>query len=340
LLKIWGHYNGFWKSVGKKSAISSCASRSGRLENQDFSHWQWSPEVYEWPILTAFVVPLVAQFLASKRMDDSSISRSFRMEFTGGGKKDRFVPPCLWKKNALDSVCIGKKFRDHYMCCDFLLLPPFPAIVAEVKVAVPKTVNKIFSTYLDDLEKCREWLKPDAFSHIQNRFGIERFDHAIALLVDLTGGQEIQKIWKASIDKDYYFRQGIFARLISPVLGTFGTDPLGRLGGKKAEIPIATQPSPSNHGLPSAHLNAQKQAEKLKNGPSLPKILEIALDAVLRCEETGMHQGVEIPLASWGEVHQFKKQVIIIFKTTIDKPQNLLNMPPHGLGELKVVAIR
>ncbi len=179
--------------------------------------WQWSPEVYEWPILTAFVVPLVAQFLASKRMDDSIISKSFRMEFTGGGRKDRFVPPCLWKKNALDSVCIGRKFRDHYMCCDFLLLPPFPAIVAEVKVAVPNTVNKIFSTYLDDLEKCREWLKPETGQYVEKKFGFGRFKYALAILIDLTGKREIQRRWSSEFNKNCSMH-GVLPWLISPFL--------------------------------------------------------------------------------------------------------------------------
>jgi hypothetical protein len=39
--------------------------------------------------------------------------------------------------------------------------------------------------------------------------------------------------------------------------------------------------------------------------------LETALEAALRCEETGEQQGVEVPLPSWDDVYRFKEEVIL-----------------------------
>ena len=185
----------------------------------DLLKWclQWSPEFYyEWPIVTAFLIPLVAQFLTSKGISEENIRRSFKMEFTSGGRKDKFVPPCFWRKNASESVCIEKRFEGKYMCADFIFFPPLPAVVAEVKVGVPQTSKKIFGDFLKDLQKCKEWLKADASPFIQKKFQIAHFDFGLAILVDLTREKEVGNSWKAQIKEEDYIRQGIIPCLISP----------------------------------------------------------------------------------------------------------------------------
>jgi hypothetical protein len=260
--------NKTFQYLESKKKCSNCPSRCNSIQPyfssqnpwgdglNPFLEWaqQWSPEVYsEWPILAVFLNSLIAQFLASKGMDETGIRQSFRMEFTGGGRKAHFVPPCLLRKNPQDSVCIGKKIRGQDICCDFLLLLPFPALVGEVKVAVPNAGGRIFSNFRDDLIKCEEWLAQEASHFIQNRFGIASFDYSLAILIDLSGGKYIQNAWEASINEEDYFRRGIFARLISPILLTAPPQFLDGLERKTIQSAIIRQQSPSDHGLTSAH---------------------------------------------------------------------------------------
>jgi hypothetical protein len=274
--------------------------------------WQWCHEGWnEWPIVAVFVNSLVARFLASKRMSETSISQSFRMEFTGGRRKvySLPIPPCLPRKDSQDPICIEKKFQGHDMCCDFLLLP-FPALVAEVKVAVPKTAKRIFKAFRDDLTKCEQWMAQDAYPFIKSRFKIDRFDYSLAILIDLSGGEDVQKIWKTSVNEEDCLRRGVFARLISPTLPAASLkilDPPGRMA---VDLQIITQSS-SDHTLHSLDMEKEKavdEHQKAKCNHSY--MLQVAFNVAVQCEKTGKQQGVEIPLASWEEVHQFKKDVI------------------------------
>ena len=169
---------------------------------------------YEEPLNALFTLPLVAQFLNGHGLEEDAIARCFKMEFKGGGKLSHNVPNCLWRGSG--SVCIGKRFREHQMCCDFCLLPPLPAAVAEVKLAIPKTANSIFENFRADLEKCEEWLRPDTAPFVRKRFGVDGFDYALAILIDLSGTGQCRHQWEAGIDEDAYRRRGIFARLIAP----------------------------------------------------------------------------------------------------------------------------
>ena len=113
------------------------------------------------------------------------------------------------------------------MCCDFFLLPiqQLPSIVAEVKVAMPDTINEILygkgkdkGVFKGDLEKCEKWLEPATSHDIKKKFGIECFEYALAILIDLTDGIETKSWWKKNIDEENYSQKHIFAWLISPNL--------------------------------------------------------------------------------------------------------------------------
>jgi len=277
-----------------------------------FWEWarKWAPDVSkEWPIQAVFLNSLVAQFLLSRGYSEARIDQSLRVEFTGGGRKKDFVPPCILRKSPSDSICIGKKFQGRYLCCDFLLLPPFPAVVAEVKLAVPGAAARIFKNFREDLLKCREWLAGDASPYIQQRFGIARFEYALAILIDLSGGAELRNFWKADIDEEDFLRRGIFPRLISPGMAL---RPPGSVTLPKEAAP----PLPDGRQHPEEKLSSRRRiivrpphnpgmdAERIK------KDLETALEAVLRCEETGAQQGVEVSLASWDEVQRFRAKVV------------------------------
>ncbi len=111
---------------------------------------------------------------------------------------------------------MGKRSREHKMGGDFGRLPPRRAGVAEVKLATPKPATSIFENFRADLEKCEEWLRPDTAPFVRKRFGVDGFDYALAILIDLSGTGQCRHQWEAGIDEDAYRRRGIFARLTAP----------------------------------------------------------------------------------------------------------------------------
>jgi hypothetical protein len=98
---------------------------------------------------------------------EQTISKYFNMEFKGGGNLKDSVPLCL--RTGKSSVCIEKIFQNHQMCCDIFLEKPFPFVVAEVKVVVSQTKKNIYSSFLNDIEKCKEWLQPDTSPFIKKK---------------------------------------------------------------------------------------------------------------------------------------------------------------------------
>ncbi|MBI2190387.1 MAG: hypothetical protein HYU36_00190 [Planctomycetes bacterium] len=184
---------------------------------QAFFEWAWrwyASYRYEEPFDAVFVLPVVAEFLARQGYDEPTIQAGFHMEFKGGGQRAANVPPCLWKGQR--PVCIKKIYLNHQMCCDFCLLPPFPKVVAEVKVVVPETAGSAFDNFSGDLRKCREWLADDASPFIQDTFGIDRFDYALAILIDLTDGSAYRRHWEAGIDEEGLRKEGVVVRVIEP----------------------------------------------------------------------------------------------------------------------------
>jgi hypothetical protein len=187
----------------------------------EFFAWsrQWyKPNLnyYEEPINAVFTLPRIAQFLEQKLcLDQLEINQIFQMEFKGGGEFRSFVPPCLWKGKS--PVCSGKRFRNHEMCCDFYvkdLKNDFPTIVGEIKVAVPPQSGNIFMNFLKDIDKCREWLKPDTSKYVNEKFKIKRFDYALAIFIDLTGDDKYYNSWKSDINQNDYLQENIFVRCI------------------------------------------------------------------------------------------------------------------------------
>ncbi len=175
------------------------------------SQW-YSERRYEEPLNAFFTLPLVGMFLSSNGMDEGEIATTFLMEFKGGGRLAHKAPSCLFKGSR--PVSIGKKVDGRYMCADFLLLPPMPPVVAEIKVAVPHNKPKVaLSAFEKDLCKCQEWLKPDAAPFIQRSFGIERFEYALAVLIDL-GCVGLGDLWRSEINENEYRRRGIIVKRI------------------------------------------------------------------------------------------------------------------------------
>jgi hypothetical protein len=222
----------FLKQRNKCSACSTkpCQSIlphfSGRKpwDHTEFWEWCWSwctRNFHEYAVCALFVNTWVGQLLTSKGIDESSIRNNFRMEFTGG-RICVNAPICFWRKSLRESTTIGKKFRDRQqrdrkLSGDFFLFDSFPPTVAEVKVAMPDDVfSSKITEFRDDLKKCKEWLKPDTALFVQEKFPIKKFDYALAILVDLTGGTLYRNWWESNIDKEYYSQQGILAWLFSP----------------------------------------------------------------------------------------------------------------------------
>jgi hypothetical protein len=172
---------------------------------------------YEEPINAVFTLSQIGKFLTEEmQIDIEEIGEVFQMEFKGGGKLKSFVPSCLWKGK--EPVCSGKKYRNHEMCCDFYLKDDkerFPTIVGEIKVAVPQQSGNNFGDFQKDIEKCREWLKPDTSKYVNEKFKIKRFEYALAIFIDLTEDDEYYNLWKSNINQDSCVRENIFVRHIN-----------------------------------------------------------------------------------------------------------------------------
>jgi hypothetical protein len=200
-------------------------SDQGPWHHEGFWEWCWhwcTRNFHEYSVCALFINTWVAQFLISRGIEESNMRYNFRMEFTGGGICVN-APRCFWRKHPRDSTTIGKKFidrqrRERRLSGDFFLFNSLPATVAEVKVAM---ADDIFSSKIeefeDDLKKCKEWLKPETAPFVRKKFPVERFDYALAILIDLTGGTVYRNWWQSNIDKEYLSQQGIFAWLISPL---------------------------------------------------------------------------------------------------------------------------
>lgn len=182
---------------------------------------------YEEPINGFFTLPRIAQFLEDEiRLSSYEISDIFKMEFKGKGKSEFFVPNCLWKGKkgeytAIKKECIGKR-----MCCDFYFInykknnKSIPNLVGEIKIAVhvPHQRQIIWNEFKKDIEKCKEWLKPETSACLVERFNIIKFDYALAILIDLTGGETYSKLWNSEMKQmeEKYLKERVFVRLIQP----------------------------------------------------------------------------------------------------------------------------
>jgi hypothetical protein len=165
---------------------------------------------YEWPIRAIFLNSLIAQFLASKGLDEITLRESFRAEFTGiyrDKEIERLIPPCLLKKEASDSTGTGKIYGGRTLYYDFSLKGIFPTTVGEVKVVDPKKSVKFnFNKFKEDLDKCEGWLMPET-----------PFEYGVAILIDLTRGSEYRNAWGSEIDVISWAQKNILPWFISPL---------------------------------------------------------------------------------------------------------------------------
>jgi hypothetical protein len=238
-----------------------------------FFQWcrQWYPPRYEEPLNAFFTLPLVASSLSSAGWSQRDIEEGFVTEFGGKGKLSGNVPSCMWKSKR--SVCIEKIFDDHSMCADFVFLPPLPPLVVEIKVAMPENKPKaVLELFQNDLRKCEEWLAPDTAPFVQKSFGIERFDHALALLIDL-GCKGLDDFWNTTIHAEHYSRRGIITKRITA-------------GAQK------------NHQIQSVPETVTRKSPPEDR-------LEFALEMAKKCEATAVPQAVEIHLSSFDEAKNF-----------------------------------
>lgn len=284
-------------------------SQSKAWSDKTFFHWcsQWyASERYEEPLNAFFTLPMVGMFLAKQGLKPNEIARAFEMEFKGGGRLAHMVPSCLFKGTR--PVSIEKRINGHYMCADFVLLPPLPPVAAEIKVAMPDGNAKVaFDLFRKDLRKCEEWLKPDANPHIEKRFGIDRFDSALALLIDL-GCKGLGDLWRSGINEDEFRRKGIVVKRI-----VVGSDHSTILPKKIVSIlrdtSKATQevkPVPiSNTTPPAKPVSSIPPPAPDAINRSLTENLEIAVQSGLKCQERTEQTGVEIPLQSWEDAQFF-----------------------------------
>ncbi len=101
------------------------------------------------------------------------------------------------------------------MCCDFYFKNykknnnNIPNIVGEIKFAISHQSQNVWNECKKDIEKCMEWLKPDTTPHLVERFNIIKFDYALAILIDLTGGETYSNLWNSEMKKN---GDGIFKR--------------------------------------------------------------------------------------------------------------------------------
>jgi hypothetical protein len=181
---------------------------------------------YEEPLNAFFTLPRIAQFLQEEvKLSSSEISEIFIMEFKGGGEKESFVPNCLWKMKKKNWVAITKDFKGgKRMCCDFYFKnymknnKNIPNIVGEIKIAIPNQRQNVWNKYKEDIEKCREWLKPDTTPYLVERFNMIKFDYALAILIDLTGGETYSNLWNSEMKQmeAKYLKEHVFVRFIQP----------------------------------------------------------------------------------------------------------------------------
>jgi hypothetical protein len=197
------------------------------LDKFDECRRQWyvpRENKYEEPLNAFFTLPRIAQFLQEEvKLSSIEISEIFIMEFKGRGKKGNiFVPNCLWKGK--EEVSIQKEFNGRKrISCDFYFKnykknnEYVPNIVGEIKFAIPHQKN-VWIKYKEDIEKCREWLKPDTTPYLVERFNIVNFDYALAILVDLTGGETYSNLWNSEMMQmeAKYLKERVFVRLIQP----------------------------------------------------------------------------------------------------------------------------
>lgn len=246
------------------------------LKDGAFFQWcrQWYPVRYEEPLDAFFTLPLVASFLSSIGWSQRDIEEGFVTEFSGKGKLSGNVPSCMWKSTR--SVCIEKIFDGHSMCADFVFLPPLHPLVVEIKVAMPDSKSKaVINLFQNDLRKCEEWLAPDAAPFVRESFGIDRFDYALALLIDL-GCKGLDDHWNSTVNAEQYSRRGIITKRIS----------------------VGTQ-NPQVELIP---------AETFKKSPP-GDYLEYALEMAKKCEASAVPQAVEIHLSSFDEAKNFAEIV-------------------------------
>jgi hypothetical protein len=182
---------------------------------------------YEEPLNAFFTLPRIAQFLQEEvKLSSGEISEIFKMEFKGGGENEFLVPNCLWKGRKEEWVAIKKEFNGKRMCCDLYIKnykknnKNIPNIVGEIKIAipVPHQRHNIWNDFKKDIEKCKEWLRPETSTCLVERFNIVKFDYALAILIDLAGGEIYSNLWNSEMKQmeAKYLKERIFVRLIQP----------------------------------------------------------------------------------------------------------------------------
>lgn len=177
-----------------------------------WSHSTWCPpnkqgvRNYEWPICAVFFNSLIPRFLLHKGFKEETLRGSFRVEFTGKGRAEHLIPPCLWRKDPSESTGTGRKYKGRTLYFDFCLQGPFPATVGEVEVVNPNiSMKSNFSAFNGDLDKCVGWLIPPT-----------TFKYALAILIDLTGTRTYRDSWDDEITSKSWPQKNIFPWLIDP----------------------------------------------------------------------------------------------------------------------------
>ncbi len=284
-------------------------SRTASWSDTLFFEWcrQWyASERYEEPLNAFFTLPLIGMYLSSTGLSHDEIVKAFHMEFKGGGRLADRVPTCLMKGSR--AVSIGKRLNNRYMCADFLFLPPLPTVVAEVKIVMPGTNPKTaLGLFMEDLMKCEEWLKPDASPFVRQSFGIDRFEHALAILIDL-GCQGMDNLWRSGVDEAAYRERGIIVKRI--VAGS--ESPQRR---PKKIVPAlrgASTPSRRRKSLPIVRNRPESAPASSRPAitgassttASLPS-LETAIKAGVECQLSGSQVGVDVFLPTWQDAQNF-----------------------------------
>lgn len=222
---------GTFEFLKSKGMCSECLSDCSKIiecfsihnpwnHYNQFSEWvqRWYPSTKEEPLDAMITIPLIMQFLISEKVTkEASVGRRIRMEFKGKveGREDR-LPPCIWKGAKGEGSCITLP-NGKQMCCDFLLLPPFPVTVVEVSLVLPKQeVGSNFTKFKKSLRKCEEWLKTDKKKLVERDFNIEGLEYALALLIDLTGTAKYRNEWESKINEADWAQKNILAWHISP----------------------------------------------------------------------------------------------------------------------------
>jgi len=163
-------------------------------------------------------LPRIAQFLEEEvKLSSSEINEIFIMEWKQG-------PNCLRKGKKKNWVAIKKECFGERICCDLYFKnykknkENIPNLVVEIKVAVPQQRQKVWHEYKKDIEKCRKWLSPEISACLGERFNILKFDYALAILIDQTGGETYSNLWNSEMKQleKKYLKERIFVRLIQP----------------------------------------------------------------------------------------------------------------------------